>query len=54
MLLCLVRFWLLGGTSRSTALADIKDVKAKVPKRGDGEGSLLLATDSIKIVQVHH
>lgn len=54
VLLCLVRFWLLGGTSRSTALADIKDVKAKVPKRGNGEGNLLLATDSIKIVQVHH
>lgn len=54
MLLCSVRFWLLGGTSRSTALADIKDVKAQVPKTGDGEGNLLLVTDTIKIVDVHH
>lgn len=54
VLLCLVRFWLLEGTSRSTALVDIKDVKAQVPKKGDCEGNLLLVTDSINIVEVHH
>lgn len=41
VLLGVVRFWMFWGTIRSTALADIKDVKAKVPEtKWCGESSV--------------